>query len=455
MEKPKIVLVISDIMETINEAKNDDFKHHATLLNEIRKMHGADFMLHSLCTSETSTKLIKGFYNQINPIFNSHKIKMGRQFFIPGYLEDGLYVDSDIFNSMDRPELVINYVRYLQNDYDVVAVYYIDDSVNSKSYNGYVESELGEGIHYHFITVGKQNIHSYNYTASRKFNISGVIQGEEFILGYKTVIQANKEFWDEKKLSEEEEKRKFQESQFSDIKDSATNEDYNEWFRGMKGKLFNKTRTGIIFSKKIECLLKEADREWDYKVDSDGYSLHEILRVLDYIDLKMVMFLYCDAVEIKEFGDYEPNSYLALCGKTKQDDKTLEVKVSIENDNVNMQLDGHFINIIEFMMRKERIPLYSLVDTLLTFIDNYYGDVISGNKICLRKNTNINENLLKKLESITSNPEYDKINFSELISSHSEKIQQKVKERKAGNDIALFGFDPDDFEPIDDDQLPF
>lgn len=451
----RILLFVSDIMGTIDLAKDEDLERLAEQLNLLKGKSGADEVLFCLCTGDSSTDYLKRHYQKIKPILEKAGIVMARQFYNNGYLENGSLgkeIVRDQDGSINKIETIISYARQLQSDSEVVAVYYTDDSAVFNATKGYVESELDGKVYYHFISIGNnQNISSYGYSSSMEGNIHGVIQGLSFHLGTEEIREANRKYWiDRKKRLEEEriakenekkeEERKretqrneerekerlkqetFKNKQFVDFTCKPIGEDYNSWIQMIKGKYFGNVRVGTIFDGNYKGRLDDTPEEWSYKPDENSYSLSEIMTILGYIDILDVLFLYCNDIREEELHKYYCESGVALCGVSKIAPDRVEAPLSDE-DSTNLYVRGeHRINIIEFLMRKEKISLYSLVDTVIHLLSTLYGD-ISG--VTLRKNSSIKEDLLKRLKAIRESKQYNEINISSILSAHRVKVHEK------------------------------
>ena len=81
-----------------------------------------------------------------------------------------------------------------------------------------------------------------------------------------------------------------------------------------------------------------------------------------------------------------------------------------------------------------RISLYSLIDTIIVFIDNLYGDVGLG--INLRDNSCANEDLINRLIAVRTSKQYtDGPNIYEMMNSIKQKQLLKQEIARLDDDL--------------------
>lgn len=453
MEK---LLFVSDIMGTISGANKSDYEALAKQLIQLKEKHGAKEIIFSLCTGDSSASYLQDYYIEAKSVFKNYGITMGRQFYLRGYLEENETGDLQHFqaNGEYKIDKIINYTKKMQSDDQIVAVYYTDDELGSSYVNGYCEEKLNDEVYYHFISIGSShNVTSYNFSSSMKRNVEGVIEAINFHLGTKEIKTANKEFWElrkkekeeelrirkeieekvevenkrieEEKIKLEEEKNKAIElqqeqekqmelkrekikleeekqrlevcanNQFVDFK-SDDNMEYNKWLNEMQKKFFNTIPAEAIFSddysKEFQCY---PSTELRIKTNCESYSLFEIMSALSYVDNLTIMLICFDKVNLKYIDD-SPffDGYWVLKGISNSSNGTFRINLSDEE------------NIIEHLMRKEKISLFSLIDTIIAYnITNPDCE----KHLYLRSNSCINEDLLERLIEVKNSERYNEI----------------------------------------------
>lgn len=454
------ILIVSDIVGTINRATPDNYQELGKLLNSLKEKYKADEVIFSLCTSDDSQGFLKEYFLGIYRGLKEYGIKFGKQFYALGYLEDAEFYDGTITDnngSINKIETLIKYTKELKSNDEIVAVYYLDDLKTYNSANGYVEDKLGNQTHYHFINPGStDNISSSNYSASTKNNILGVIEALSFSLGIKDVASANQEYWDNERAKEkirlEQEKAILEQKkaqalkeeeiakanklkkeielaprQFFDINPNQSSEVYNKWLKKQKGRLFVETQVNILFSKDYSECLDSVSKD---RPDDNSYSLYEILKVLSSIDLLTIMLLYCDDfnIDYDMYYYYERERDISFTGVCK----SYKISAPITKSNKNLYFsNGPSINMIEFLMRKERIPLYSLIDTLI-YVNRQFDLNYDVN---LRSKSEPNNSLYARILEIMTSKLYNSFDINSIVSDakqkklvHDKRVEEEAKD---------------------------
>lgn len=121
----KAVIFFCDITGTINgniENSIEDYKHFVSLLTTIREENETENMIFSLVSTDNpeiiqkEISLLKNFFTE--------SITIGKQFFENGYIEEC----QEIPFVKGKPFQILNYIKELQNKYEIIKVYFADDT---------------------------------------------------------------------------------------------------------------------------------------------------------------------------------------------------------------------------------------------------------------------------------------------------------------------------------------